>query len=438
MRVEAYFQKGMVRVIHVVKSGESLRKISQKYGILIETITEVNGLYSMDQIVPGLALYIPKDSLNERVHVIQPEDTFWKLAQKYQTSTQFIQEANPDIEPSQLAIGQQIRIPSPRPLQIKTLGFLVPYNIESFLQRLKGVSLHLTYLAVVSYSFTEEGYAYIQVEDEQVVGMSKDLGMQPLLCIRNLKDGDFSAELVGNVFANSNYRTNLARSIVNSVDQKGYAGVSIDFEFVPPSHRINFELFLQELKNNLGERILHVNVHAKTADVPTNPIIGAYDYDVIGEIADIVAVMTIDYGYPTGPPEPISPFWWMEEVIRFSLTKIPKEKMQVSFPMYGYDKTIPSFETTALSALDAQNLSISRWLPIQYQERSQSPSYRYVKNNTQHEVWFEDIRSYKAKYELLDAYNLLGTTFWQIRFRFPQNWAFMDQHIFVKKILDKK
>lgn len=419
-------------MIHVVKSGESLWRISQKYGMSIETITKVNGLPSMDQIVPGLALYIPKESLNDRVYVIQAGDTYWKLAQRFQTNVQLIIEANPGIDPSQLSIGQQVRIPSPKPLQIETLGFLVPYNIVPFLPKLEEISRHLTYLAIVSYSFTEEGYAYKQIEDEQVVDKSKELGMQPLLCIRNFQNGDFSAELVGSVFTNPTYRNNLARSIVNSVDRQGYAGVSVDFEFVPPAQRINFELFLQELKNNLEERILHVNVHAKTEDVPTNPIIGAYDYDVIGEIADIVAVMTIDYGYPTGPPEPIAPYWWMEEVIQFALTKIPKEKMQVSFPMYGYDKTNPEFETTALSALDAQNLAISRWLPIRYQERSQSPFYRYVKNNLQHEVWFEDIRSYKSKYELLDAYNLLGTTFWQVRFRFPQNWAYMDQHIFVK------
>ncbi|WP_370519795.1 glycoside hydrolase family 18 protein [Pontibacillus sp. HMF3514] len=420
-----------------MKSGDSLWRISQRYNVSIQAISEVNGLASVDQLVPGLALYIPKESLNDRVYVIQAGDTYWKLAQRFQTSTQLIIEANPGVDPSLLSIGQQIQIPSPQPLNIETLGFLVPYNIEPFLPRLQEISQHLTYLAVVAYSFTEEGYAYKQGEDEQVVEACKQFGIQPLLCIRNFKDGDFSAELVGGVFANESYRTNLVQSMVRFVDQQGYAGVSIDFEFVPPPQRGDFELFLQALKTELGGRILHVNVHAKTADVPTNPIIGAYDYKVIGEIADIVAVMTIDYGYPTGPPKAIAPIWWMEEVVRFALTKIPARKMQVSFPVYGYDKVIPGFETSALSALDAQNMAIRRWLPIQFEERSQSPFYRYVLNNRQHEVWFEDIRSYKAKYELLDAYNLLGTTFWQVRFRFPQNWAFMDQHIKVMKDLDK-
>jgi spore germination protein len=58
--------------------------------------------------------------------------------------------------------------------------------------------------------------------------------------------------------------------------------------------------------------ILHVNVHAKTEDIPTNLIIGAYDYLAIGAVADIVGVMTIDYGYPTGPPNPVATIWWVE------------------------------------------------------------------------------------------------------------------------------
>lgn len=432
MRIKAYL-KELVRLIHVVSSGDTLWRISQMYGVSIQVIRELNGLTSVDQIVPGLALYIPIPSLNERVYVIQAGDTYWKIAQRFQTNVQRLIEANPGIDPGRLSIGQLIQVPSPQPLRIETLGFLVPYNIEPFLPRLQEISKHLTYLAIVAYTFTEQGYAYRQGEDEQVVKASKELGIRPLLCIRNFKDGDFSADLVGSVFASERYRDHLVKSIVRLVKQQGYVGVSIDFEFVPPPQRTNFELFLQALKIELGVRILHVNVHAKTADIPTNPIIGAYNYRVIGEIADIVAVMTIDYGYPTGPPKAVAPIWWMEEVVQFALSKIPAEKMQVSFPMYGYDKVVPGFETTARSALDAQNIAIKRWLSIQFEEKCQSPFYGYVMNNRQHEVWFEDVRSYQAKYKLLDAYNLLGTTFWQIRFRFPQNWAFMDQHIKVVK-----
>lgn len=76
--------------------------------------------------------------------------------------------------------------------------------------------------------------------------------------------------------------------------------------------------------------------------------------------------MTIDYGYPTGPPEPISPLWWMGEVLRYALTNIPEYKLQSAFPMYGYDWIIPTHETKALSAQSAQNLSIAMGAEIYF------------------------------------------------------------------------
>ena len=50
--------------IHVVKSGESLWAISNYYGVSIATIVQVNGLTSTNEIVPGLALYIPENKLS--------------------------------------------------------------------------------------------------------------------------------------------------------------------------------------------------------------------------------------------------------------------------------------------------------------------------------------------------------------------------------------
>jgi spore germination protein len=217
------------------------------------------------------------------------------------------------------------------------------------------------------------------------------------------------------------------------VREKGYGGVSMDIEFIPPARRSDYVLFLKELKEGLNELILHVNVHAKTADNPDNRIVGGHDYRGIGEAADLVAVMTIDYGYPTGPPEPISPLWWVGEVLRYALLNIPEYKLQSAFPMYGYDWIVPSHETKALSAKNAQNLAIATGAEITFDTSAASPSYSYRRGNSNHVVWFEDIRSISAKYEMIDAYELIGATYWQIGLEFPQNWEFIDNNIWIIK-----
>jgi spore germination protein len=143
--------------------------------------------------------------------------------------------------------------------------------------------------------------------------------------------------------------------------------------------------------------------------------------------------MTIDYGYPGGPPDPVSPSWWVEQVVAYAVGQIPPEKLQIAMPLYGYDKVIPGNYTLARSVLASQNLAISNWRPIQFDHQSQSPFFRYRQNNQEHVVWFEDIRSYAAKYKLVDIYGLLGITFWQLSLPAPQNWAYISSEITITK-----
>ena len=419
--------------VHVVGTGDNLWVISNQYGVPIQTIVKLNGLPSASTLVPGLALYIPDNQLPIRSYQIKTGDQIWEIAQKFRTDISSILAANPGINPNQLFVGQIIYIPSPVKLKIATLGFIVPSGESAVLSILDSLAGQLTYLAVVAYSFTTEGYAYNLIEDSAIVTRSKQLNITPLMMIRNFTGLDFSAELAGQVLANPVYRRNLVQSIVNLTKQRGFGGVSIDFEFIPPLQRNDFNVFLRELKNALGELILHVNVHAKTADLPTNRIVGAYDYAAIGNAADIVAVMTIDYGYPGGPPDPIAPIWWMKEVVQYALTQINPRKLQIAIPLYGYDKVVGTNTTRAMSIVAAQNQAITTGSTIEFDQRSMSPWYRHWSAGVEQIVWFEDIRSFIEKYRLIDVYQLSGTTFWQISLPAPQNWAYLSKNIAVSK-----
>ena len=262
--------------IHVVRSGETLWAISNFYGVSISSIVRDNGLMSIDYTVPGLALYIPENrtSLYQRYYQIKAGDQLWMLARRFQTSVEQILQANLGLDPYQLTVGQMLIIPSPVKLPITTLGFIEPYNPEVFLSNFPQLANQLSYIAVAAFSMTEEGYAYVTLRDQEIVVRSKQLNVTPLLMIRNFRDGEFSPEFIGNVLENPLYRNHLITSLVKLVRTRGYEGVSIDFEFVPPERRSEFTIFLKDLKMTLGDLLLHVNVHAKSEDLPTNRIVG--------------------------------------------------------------------------------------------------------------------------------------------------------------------
>lgn len=419
--------------VHVVGAGENLWSIANQYNVSMNTIISVNGLSSSTAIVPGLALYIPDNTLPARAYQIKTGDSLWELVQQFNSNSSWISSANPGIDINKLQIGQVINIPSSNKLAISTIGFFVPAGATANLSVLNSLANQLTYVAIVNYSFTAEGFAFYQIDDSAIISRCKQLNITPLLMIRNYTAGDFSAELAGGVLENAAYRQNLVASIVNLTTNRGFGGVSLDLEFIPPARRNDFNLFLQALKQQLGDLILNVNVHAKTADLPTNRIVGAYDYAAIGNAADLMAVMTIDYGYPGGPPDPISPIEWVEQVVKYALALVNPQKLLIAMPLYGYDKVATTNSTRGLSVLAAQNKAISAGEPIQYDNTAKSPWYRYWNGNVEHIVWFEDIRSYMEKYQLIDIYKLTGSTFWHISLPAPQNWAFLYKEITVAK-----
>jgi spore germination protein len=419
--------------VHVVGRGENLWSISKLYGVSIKSIVGVNGLSSAAVVVPGLSLYIPDNTLPIRAYRIKAGDSPWKLAQEFNSSLSLIRTTNPGIDLNHLRIDQIIYIPSTKKLIISTLGFLVPSTKTTTLSIIESLSRQLTYLAVVAYSFTNEGFAFNEIEDSAIVAKCKQVNITPLLLIRNYTTKGFNAELAGRVLASPIYRKNLVTSIVKLTTERGFRGVSVDFEFIPPARRHDFNLFLMELKRSLGNLLLHVNVHAKAADLPTNRIVGAYDYAAIGKAVDLMAVMTIDYGYPGGPPDPLAPYSWVVQVIKYALTQLNPQKLLIAMPLYGYDKDVITNTTQALSVLAAQNQAISKRATIQFDNTAKSPWYRYWRGTKENIVWFEDIRSYIEKYNLIDIYKLVGTTYWQISLPAPQNWAYLSKNITVIK-----
>ncbi|WP_409301011.1 glycoside hydrolase family 18 protein [Peribacillus sp. SCS-155] len=419
--------------IHIVKQGDSLTGISHRYKISVTDLIRINGLSPSSSLVAGLALYIP-DMKENRNYIIAPGDSLSRVAHIFGVTIPDIIRTNPGLSPEKLVSGQKISIPSRHRLTIETLAFAIPSAGESdVIRNLERQRGQLTYLAIVAYSFNSQGFAFIMGDDSQMIERSRRAGVLPLLMIRNYTEAGFSAELVGAVLQNPAYRRNLIRSLRNFINQKGYGGVSIDFEFIPPQRRDDFSQFLRELKNELGMLVLQVNVHAKTADNPTNRIVGGQDYRAIGDVADIVAVMTIDYGYPTGPPNPISPLPWMEQVLKYAIANIDREKIMAGMALYGYDWITPTNRTTAISVLNAQNRAIEMGSRISYDETNEAPHYQYVQNEERHVVWFDDIRGIRSKYQLIDGYRLRGVTFWQLSLDFPQNWEYIRQNITVIK-----
>lgn len=419
--------------IHVVSSGEALWSISQTYRVPIPVIKEVNGLIG-DNLTTGLALYIPDEQLPERFYTIKPGDSLWSLARRFSTSIRAIVQANPGIVPTSLYIGQVLIIPTPLKYPAQTLAFVDAFIPLPISEKLNQISNNLTYIAVFTYSVRPDG-TLIEPNDDALIKEIKAHNIKPLMVLSNYGAGGFSPELATQVLE-ANVRRTLILNIVRKINEKGYSGISIDFESIPAEQRPNFTAFLTELKKAMGNLLLQVNVFSKTWDMPTNPFAGAFDYAEIGKIADIVTVLTYDYGYTVGPPDPVAPAWWINQVLTYATSLIPKNKIMMAIPLYGYEWHLPDtpeIDAVPIAVNAAQNQALQNFSAIQYNNIAEAPYYTYFVSGKQHIVWFEDPRSIRAKYRLMETFELLGAAYWRLRYDFPQNWAYVSSYINVIK-----
>lgn len=73
----------------------------------------------------------------------------------------------------------------------------------------------------------------------------------------------------------------------------------------------------------------------------------------------------------------------------------------------------------------------SPWPPALRRHPLRSPGtgpwFRYVDGQgREHEVWFEDARSIRAKLALAAELELYGVGYWNLMRPFPQNWAVLN------------
>ena len=426
-------------IIHVVQPGDTIYSIASQYNTSPQKIIIDNELENPNELVPGQTLVI---LIPEITHVVQPGETLEQIAQKYNTTTVELLQLNPFIDfAEEIMPGDQITISNSEEKRgpISVLGYAYP-NIDRDV--LMKTLPYMTYLTLFTYGITEEG-ELIGIEDEELIKMARDFGVAPLMLISTLtEEGTFSNELAHVILNDPVVQNNLIENILQTLREKNYYGLDVDFEYVLPEDEEAFINFIQKLNDRLspeGYEVFTALAPKTSADQP-GLLYEAHNYPRIGEASDDVLLMTYEWGYTYGPPMAVSPIDKVREVLDYAVTEIPRDKIYMGIPNYGYDFTLPYVEgesrAESVSNVGAVDLAARVGATIQYDETSQAPYFIYYDNEgKQHRVWFEDARSILAKLNLFNEYGFKGVGYWNIMRYFPQNWLLVSNLYDIAKVL---
>ena len=98
--------------IYTVKKGDSLWLIANKYGTTVDELKNANNLKS-NTLSIGQTLIIPekKENTNKISYVVKKGDSLWLIANKYDTTVEKIKSTN-NLKSNTLSIGQVLVVPS--------------------------------------------------------------------------------------------------------------------------------------------------------------------------------------------------------------------------------------------------------------------------------------------------------------------------------------
>ena len=321
-------------MIYVVKSGDTLEKISNETQIPVQKIIADNQLKYSDRLVPGQALLL-------------------------------------------LGEGETGGIGKGRIIGGYAYPFVEPPVLEEALTA-------LSEMLMFSYGFTFEGNLVAPVQDDRwMIDRTKSAGAQPWMVLTPLSsEGAFNNQLIKVLVENQELQDKLTGQMLAVMQEKGYEGVDIDFEYILPENREQYARFVARVRKTMsgyGYKVT-VAVAPKVSDRQRGILVEGVDYALLGQSADAVYLMTYEWGYTYGPPMAVAPLDKVREVVEYAVTQIQPGQLILGIPNYGYDWTL------------------------------------------EHVVWFEDVRSITAKWELIREFGLSGARYWNLMRPFGANW----------------
>ena len=342
------------------------------------------------------------------IYVVKTGDTVDRIAEETGIGAEQIIYDNQLVYPYELAVGQALLINDyvrNASRAISVSGYAYPFISRWVLEQ---TLPYLSELPVFSYGFTSDGELIPPEygDDMWMIELALRSGTRPVLTLTPFgADGNFNNQLIHSVVNEEAYRENLIDNLLRTMEEKGYH--------------------------------TSVALAPKTSSDQKGLLYEGKDYQALGEAADHVLLMTYEWGYTYGPPMAVAPIDQVRRVVEYALTQIPGEKIDLGIPNYGYDWPLPYergvTKAATINNVQAVRIAVEQGAEIRFNELAQSPYFTYVDNGTEHEVWFEDVRSLQAKFDLIKEYGLRGCGYWQIIQWFRANWLLLYSQFYILK-----
>lgn len=235
---------------------------------------------------------------------------------------------------------------------------------------------------------------------------------------------DFNRDVMHDILDSTTVQDTIINNLITEAKSKGYIGWQYDFEAINVEYRDQYSSFVERSAAAFKREklLLSVAVIARTsedpADLPEGSwdyYAGVYDYKRIGTAADFVSLMSYDQPSSTGPVASID---WFKQVVTYAKKLIPAKKLSVGIPVYGWiwdttaGKRVKSSSYDKYLELTVNNLYNEKGFDKQL--GTSWITYTDEKTSKPYKLWYEDVTSFKLKYDFVKMQKLRGISIWSM------------------------
>lgn len=332
-----------------------------------------------------------------------------------------------------------------------------PPIIAAWLQHTRGVvgpmlviiAPHITtYTEISPHSYTIERDGSLTVNNPVADAVLVDFTrLNGIHYLPTVSSGWENGGSILRILTDSKLRANHIDAIIKVARSPNVDGIDLDYENLPPEARAPYTSFVTVLAGmlHLEGKILSVTVPPKISNDDPCLICRYADYAALGAVADRFRVMGYEYHGKAGAPGPVAPIWWLRQVMSYTVTQVPRERVILGVHLYGYDWG--GKETPALWWSDVQALKDRYTGEINYAETDTRGlvgesvmTYSIPKPRLcgihlddcpraageSHTVWFVDARYVAATWDMVKEFQLGGIVMWRPGGEDPAIWDILS------------
>lgn len=427
--------------IYVIQPGDTIYSIADKYGVSAIRLIQDNGTTNPFDLVPGQTIII---AYPEKVHIVQEGDTLSSIATFYGITLIQLLRNNSFLSDREYILPGEILVISYKTNgKVSTNGYTYAYIANGTLTK---TLPYLTYLSVFNYQITEEFDVISIGDDSEVIKLSIDYGVVPLLMISAISPkGIPNIELIFTIMTNKELLDRLINSYVNILQSTGYYGINILLSGINENNQNVYFDFLTTVSDVLRSRgyLFFVTINPDFKVIDDNLQFEKINYSNFNPIVDNIILLNDVWSIYEGPPTPVISINSIRSLIEYVISFTLPEKITIGSPLIGYDWIIPytlkNYYAYSLTLNSAIALANDVDTIIQFDEISQTPFFLYSTNypgaSINHIVWFIDARSINALLKLIKEYGLAGSGIWTIMIYYQPLWTLINAQYEIIKII---